>query len=197
MQGICLTCNKNDTCEDAKRNLNMLECTKKNETMLSKIYCGIDPGNTDSAIAVMNDKYELLQFCKLENKEMLQHIGSLLLAESVETAAIEMLASYGMSVGKSVFETCVWVGRFTQHINFYGVKVDYIYRMDEKMNLCHNSRAKDANIRQALIDRFATFDFKNGRGTKDNRDFFYGVSKDVWAAIAVCVTYMDKVKERA
>ena len=55
-------------------------------------------------------------------------------------------------------------------------------------------KAKDSNIRQALIDRFANFDFKNGKGTAKNKDVFYGVTKDVWSAIAIGVTYYEKNK---
>lgn len=80
--------------------------------------------------------------------------------------AIEMIASYGMPVGKEVFETCVWIGRFIEDMKYIPqdriTTTEYIYRKDEKMNLCHSMKAKDSNIRQALIDRFGVV------GTKKN-----------------------------
>lgn len=75
---------------------------------------------------------------------------------------IEMIASYGMAVGKEVFDTCVWIGRFKETAIMNHKKVEYIYRKDEKMNICHSMKAKDSNIRQALIDRFGEV------GTKKN-----------------------------
>ena len=75
---------------------------------------------------------------------------------------IEMIASYEMAVGQTVFETCVWIGRFVEIASFNNIKFEYIYRKDEKMNLCYSMKAKDSNIRQALIDRFGPV------GTKKN-----------------------------
>lgn len=70
----------------------------------------------------------------------------------------------------------------------------YVYRKDEKMTLCGSMKAKDSNIKQELINRYAKHDFKSGKGTKNNPDTFYGVAKDVWQAIAVGVTYYEGLK---
>lgn len=148
----------------------------------------IDAGNTESGYAVIEmPDFRLLEFGKVENNELLRRLAGEHLYES--NIAMEMIASYGMAVGKDVFETCVWIGRFVQALQ--GKDITYIYRKDEKMTLCGSMKAKDSNIRQALIDRFATFDFKSGKGVKKRPDTFYGVSKDAWQAIAVGVTYWD------
>jgi hypothetical protein len=145
----------------------------------------IDPGDKQSAYCFIDSEdLRPLRFAKAENAEVLL----VLQLEKYDLVVIERLASYGMPVGRNVFETCEWVGRFTQAAQ---KPVDYIYRQDEKLHLCHDSRAKDANIRRALIDRFATHDLKNGKGTKKNPDWFYGFSSDVWAAYAVGITYTE------
>lgn len=151
----------------------------------------IDPGNEESAFVVM-EGYKPITFGKIKNSQLLFKLEAQEYAGKVEQTVIEMVASYGMTVGREVFETCVWIGRFTQAAF---TPVDYIYRMEEKKNLCHDSRAKDKNIRQALIDRFADHDLKNGKGTKDNPDWFFGFKADVWAAYAVGVTWLDKKQE--
>jgi hypothetical protein len=165
----------------------------------------IDPGNIQSAYILMNENYEIVEFGKIDSEEVLEKITSfyhyippyIIGALPNKTVVIEMVASYGMAVGKSIFDTVVWIGRFKQKAIELGFDVDFIYRQEEKMNLCNSMRAKDTNIRQALIDRFAKFDFKNGKGTKNEQDWFYGFSKDVWAAYAVGVTYLDKMKKEA
>lgn len=154
----------------------------------------IDPGNIESAYCIIDkNTYEPIEFAKVENKELREKLIEDLKFYPIDTLVIEMIASYGMPVGKEVFDTCVWIGRFME--TFKCPFTYFIYRKEEKMNLCGSMKAKDSNIRQALIDRFATFDFKNGKGTIKQKDFFYGFSKDVWAAYAVGITWLDKQKE--
>lgn len=153
----------------------------------------IDPGNVYSAYCVMTDTFELKRFGKSENKEVLRILKQWL--DEGKEVVIERVASYGLAVGRDVFETCEWIGRFTQAADERGGNVSYIYRKDEKVYLCGDMRAKDANIRAALIERFAKHDLKNGRGTKGNPDYFYGVKADIWAAIAVAVTHYDMIRD--
>ena len=147
----------------------------------------IDPGSTDSAYVVMGEDYKPLFHEKESNKALLMQIQSDFRGLCLTNMAVEMIASYGMPVGKEVFETCVWIGRFLQAADYIPVK-RFIYRKDEKMNLCHSMKAKDGNIRQALIDRFGPV------GTKKAPGWWYGFSKDQWAAGAVAVTYLDRLK---
>ena len=157
------------------------------------IIFAIDPGNTESGFAIIEmPKFKLFRFGKVKNEELLTILEDYQHAIP-DAFAVEMVASYGMAVGKDVFETCVWIGRFVQKVHHK--RYEFVYRKDEKLCLCGSVKAKDGNIRQALIDRYATFDFKSGKGTKKNPDIFYGVSKDVWQAIAVGVTYYEKENE--
>lgn len=111
----------------------------------------------------------------------------------VDKLAIEMVASYGMAVGKDVFETVFWIGRFWERYIGYGLKCTKIYRKDVKMHLCGDTRAKDSNIITAIVDRFDPNreHGKYGKGTKKNPGMFYGFSKDIWAAFAVALTFYD------
>ena len=153
----------------------------------------IDPGCTESGyVVVRHDGNEITQIVdkgKVENEKIFfvlnQYLGFDL--------AIEKVACYGMPVGEEVFDTCHWGGRFFQAASMgkCARKIKMIYRKDEKLNLCGTMAAKDANIVQALIDRYAYGQPNKGKGTKKQPGFFYGFAKDVWQAMAVAVTYFD------
>jgi len=166
--------------------------------MANKPYVlAIDPGTTESAYVLLNPELKPVAFAKMENEHLIDEAVSQMLvnmtgnvSEQVDVA-IEMVASYGMPVGREVFETCVWIGRFWEQLSKFKNKT-YIYRKDEKMTICGSPKANDATIRQALVDRFAYGYSNHGKGTKKNPSVFYGFSKDCWQAMAVGVTYHDK-----
>jgi hypothetical protein len=145
----------------------------------------IDPGNEKSAYCFINkETYQPIEFGILPNKELRE----LILDYPTEIdMAIEMVASYGMAVGSTIFETCLWIGRFIECYKRNNVKEPKkVYRKDVKLHICNSPRAKDSNIRQALIDRFGEV------GTKAEKGFFYGFKSDIWSAYAVGVFYLDK-----
>jgi hypothetical protein len=147
----------------------------------------IDPGTTESGV-VIYDGWEIsFKSSGIDNEEILTLFQG---SKTFDCLAIEMVASYGMAVGKTVFETCVWIGRFIQGL---GVEYTPIYRKDVKLCLCGSYRAKDANIRQAILDKFpATGGGKTPQvGTKKEPGPLYGVSKHAWAALAVGLTWFE------
>lgn len=105
----------------------------------------------------------------------------------LDDCVIEMVASYGMPVGAEVFETCVWIGRFMElWVPWHNTEAKRIFRLAVKLHLCGDSRAKDANIRQALIDRFGGKEKAIGR--KASPGPLYGMTGDCWSALAVAIT---------
>ena len=156
-----------------------------------KLIFAIDPGTEESGFALLSPNLRPVFFGKMRNEDLIKNWLAWMDENDVYPpeccAVIEMVASYGMPVGKEVFETCVWIGRFMEQISnaSHCIDINRIYRKDEKMVLCGSPRANDATIRQELIDRFGPV------GTKKEPGWFYGVHKDAWAAIAVGVTFHD------
>lgn len=157
-----------------------------------EILC-LDVGTEESAYCIINSEtYKPLKFEKINNIELLKIVKN----EKYDKMVYEEFQCYGMAIGVSTIKSITWNGRYIQSALDRNKPVEYIYRKEEKMNLCGSMKAKDTNIRQSLIDRFAEFDLKQGKGTKDNKDFFYGFKSDIWASYAVGVTYLDKIKEQ-
>lgn len=155
----------------------------------------IDPGSTESGYALINVQTRRpVDVGKIPNHELLDMLGTTVDHELLEHIVIEMIASYGMSVGREVFDTCVWVGRFQQvalAAAVHGTPVDLVYRREVKLHHCHSSKAKDSNISQALVDRFAYGVGNHGKGTKADPGWFYGFRADIWQAYALAVYAAD------
>ena len=155
-----------------------------------KILC-IDPGTTHSGVVEfdgLNVKPISSAYANDELIVLLRRIGPNGNGH-VEHMAIEMVASYGMAVGESTFETVRWVGRLQEA--FSEVNTTLVYRKDVKMFLCHSMRAKDANIRQAILDAFpATGGGKTPQiGTKSQPGPLYGVTSHSMSALSIGIYY--------
>lgn len=135
----------------------------------------IDPGTLESGWVILSNG-------KVVESGVDRNEHVLFLVKSWTPAlAIEMIASYGMPVGREVFETCVWIGRFVQAYRYSGL-AQLIYRKDVKLHLCGTSNAKDPHIRQALIDLIGPQGVKKAPGPT------YGVRSHAWAALGVAAT---------
>lgn len=144
----------------------------------------IDPGSERSAYVVVDYGGAIVDAGIRPNDEMSMVFHN----RRVRGAhlAVEMIASYGMPVGREVFETCVWIGRF---VEAWDGAFSFVYRRDVKLHLCGTSRAKDPNVRQALIDAWG------GKvaaiGSAKARGPLYEMAADMWAALGVAKTWWD------
>lgn len=145
----------------------------------------IDPGTRESAFLVW-DGSKIIHYGDRRNEDMLVCIDNLR-SEGDLLMAVEMVASYGMAVGREVFETCVWVGRFIQQ--FHPGQHRLVYRKDVKIHHCQSMRATDSNIRQALIDKYGE------QGNKKAPGLTYPLRKHLWSAFAIATFITESMRE--
>jgi|TARA_Y100000310_G_scaffold107917_1_gene106410 hypothetical protein len=176
----------------------------------------IDAGTNESACLLMKD--DGIDVMKVEFHAILPNDSVIrIIEEHPKLVIIEEVSHMGMPVGRDVFETVRWSGRFEQVARYRGGVVQYIPRMRIKLNLCGNARAKDPNIRQALIDRYGGTDKAIGgkkcltckgkgwrgrfhdpctdcheSGWRLKKGALYGITSHSWSALAVAVTYLDE-----
>ena len=147
----------------------------------------IDPGTTQSgAVWMRGDTVDEARV--FPNAEMLAWIRG---TDTGRVVVIEMIASYGMPVGKETFETCVWIGRFIEAAEQR--EVGRLFRKDIKRHLCGSLKAKDSHIWQAILDRYGPG--KDAAvGNKKQPGPLYGITSHQRAALAVGLTWLDGVR---
>jgi hypothetical protein len=142
---------------------------------MTRSVLAVDPGPRSHGV-VLFDGQRVVGSYDMTTEELRRHI-QWLVTDEPPIIACEWIASYGMPVGKEVFETVLQIGMLHAI-----TPMRLIPRADIKLHLCGSMRAKDANIRQALLDKLGPV------GTKKNPGPLYGVSGHKWAALAVAVT---------
>lgn len=147
----------------------------------------IDPGPEESAwLSMFNGMPR--GFDKVGNDEIIRKLRR---STYKPVLVIEEIQNQGMPAGKTTMQTAMWVGRFTQVAHDIGLPVALVGRRDIKLHWCNNMRAKDANVRQALIDHYGP------PGTKKNPGATYGIKNDVWSALAIAGYWHAKQNGRA
>ena len=169
----------------------------------------IDPGNEETAIVQISDDYRPTVFAKVDNYEALFMLERLQdeaeLLGARHYFVIEQVAHYGtgMPAGKTIFDTCVWIGRYKQTIadllhvsgaEAEAAAVNLVPRKEYVLQFCRTTRAGDPNVIQYLADRFAPGETNHGKGTKKAPGWFYGFKADVWQAYALAVYELDRRK---
>lgn len=148
----------------------------------------IDPGHTKSAFVIFDPNFpdRPVRECGiLENDALLTYLKDF---AKGDVLVIEMVESFGMAVGKEVFETVFWIGRFWQA--FRGPRRERLFRKGVKIHLCQTTRASDTNIRAVLMDRFGPGQDK-AVGIKKRQGPLYGLKKDMWSALALALTFCE------
>jgi len=146
----------------------------------------IDPGPEESAFLGMD--WGIPQFFnKVSNNLLIEDVEDY----SYNYLVIEEIRSFGMAVGKEVFNTSRWTGRFEECALKRGKKVIFVGRQEVKLHWCGSPRAKDPNVRQALIDYYGP------PGTKKAPGVTYGIKKDIWSALAIAGYWHAKQNGRA
>jgi len=158
----------------------------------------LDAGNKQSGWVLYDSKSNRVVEKGIEDNFTVKHkMISLKNRMCADVFVYEWIGYMGMSVGASVFETCREIGRFIEM--WANDKTAYpIMRREVKITLCGSMRAKDKNVRQAIIDRFPAEG--GGKvpqiGTKNEQGSLYGMKSHMWSALAVALTYIEIDKEK-
>ena len=123
----------------------------------SKRIVAVDPGREKSGLVEWDPVLGRLSFhdAAIDNDELRYWLYAWRQCRDEAGAGaelvIEQIRCYGMTAGADLLDTVHWSGRFEESWH-RGNSLPCLLmpRMAVKMHLCHDSRAKDANIRQAL-----------------------------------------------
>lgn len=148
----------------------------------------VDPGTLMSALVVLEPSPRGLLVREHHTALNAVILEKLHCAPLGAHLVIEQIEAMGMAVGHETFETVFWSGRFYE--TWPNENRFRLPRRPIKLHLCGSMQAKDANVRQALIDRFGGSK-EAAIGTIKRQGPLYGCKGHEFAALAVGVTWME------
>jgi Holliday junction resolvasome RuvABC endonuclease subunit len=114
---------------------------------------GIDPGPAESAFALVTEDQQVLHAEKVGNDSLIERIREAPPAH----VAIESIQSYGMAVGREVFDTCFFIGELIRACKDAGIPFTLYPRPEYTRRICGAGKVNDSVIRQALELRFGGY----------------------------------------
>ncbi len=141
---------------------------------------GIDPGPVESAFALVDEQYQVVAAGKVDIGRLIRGIRCAPPAQVV----VESIQSYGMVVGRSVFDTCYVIGRIYQVCEDLGLPVTLYPRPEYTRRICGVGKINDAVVRQALCLRF-------GGDKKGEALYALKGNSDKRSAFALAVYHID------
>ena len=167
---------------------------------MANIIMAVDPGNINSAYVIFDcAPYTPLVKDQCANAKMRERIEYY--RNGIDTLLIEYPRPRGQPMYYQLVDTIFWVGRFVEAYGCNGPD-DYwlVDRKDVKMNMVGSTKATDANLRMACINRFrigpdSKWPLGGGKvpevGIKSQRGPLYGFACDTWQALAIAISYVD------
>jgi len=158
----------------------------------------IDPGSAASGVVLYDPvcSEPVVYAAKVENVHLVRDLRNGEVSPEMPLSGavlvVEMMRARGMPFSNDEMRTLVWLGRF---IEAWGGEWAEVYRQDVKLHLCGSVKARDGNIRAALIDRFGGKD--KAIGNKRAPGPLYAVKADAWSSLALAITYTERGGSRA
>ena len=154
---------------------------------VSRLIYAIDPGCEESALLVYDPSRRRPVTGRTDTNERIRQL--LLDANSTsDVLVVEKIESYGMAVGREVFDTVWWSGRFHEVWTDPGIAFR-LPRKEVKIHLCGHTRATDSNIRQAIYDIYGGK--KQAKGVTKQPGPLFGLKGHEYAALAVAITFAE------
>ena len=165
------------------------------------IVAAIDPGTVQSAyVEIKSVGWQSCFAILADNVSMSVWLANRL--PCVDKLVIERMDGRGSIAGDETHETNWWSGRFYE-IGWTWTnerrRPARLRRSAVKTHLCGRQNVKDANVNQALRDKLCQ---KHGfvtekqlKGTKKVPGPYYGYKKDLWAALAVAITWVETTEK--
>ena len=168
----------------------------------------IDPGSTQSGYVIIDERdNSIVGSGKLDNSILMGMIDEFKSAVIIETPYPR-----GQTPSWQLFETCIWIGRMKQIALDQHIPVHHMDRNDVKRHIAGGTRAKDGDIRRAVIARYGGEPALKrgkckqckGRGTvrkitcssckgsgRVTKGVLADITADAWQALAMAITYRE------